>query len=51
MQQILHLIENLNLETRTKLIEIESFNIDPEIFIELNEFIQSEVLQQLSIDS
>merc|ERR1711907_809718 len=33
------------------LIEIESFNIDPEIFIELNESIQSEVLQLLSIDS
>ena len=36
---------------RSKLIEIESFNIDPEIFIELNESIQSEVLQLLSIDS
>ena len=48
---IANLIENLNFETRTKLIEIESFNIDPEIFIELNESVQSEVLQQLSIDS
>ena len=48
---IANLIENLNIETRTKLIEIESFNIDPEIFIELNESIQSEVLQQLSIKS
>ena len=48
---IANLIENLNIDTRTKLIEIESFNIDPEIFIELNESIQSEVLQQLSIDS
>ena len=48
---IANLIENLNVETRTKLIEIESFNIDPEIFIELNESVQSEVLQQLSIDS
>ncbi len=48
---IANLIENLNPETRTKLIEIESFNIDPEIFIELNESIQSEVLQLLSIDS
>ena len=48
---IANLIENLNFETRTKLIEIESFNIDPEIFIELNESIQSEVLQQLSIES
>ena len=48
---IANLIENLNFETRTKLIEIESFNIDPEIFIELNESVQSEVLQQLSIES
>jgi len=48
---IANLIENLNSETRTKLIEIESFNIDPEIFIELNESVQSEVLQHLSIES
>ena len=48
---IANLIENLNSDTRTKLIEIESFNIEPEIFIELNESIQSEVLQLLSIDS
>ena len=48
---VANLIENLNTDTRTKLIEIESFNIDPEIFIELNESIQSEVLQLLSMDS
>ena len=48
---IANLIENLNPDTRTKLIEIESFNIEPEIFIELNESIQSEVLQLLSIES
>jgi magnesium transporter len=48
---IANLIENLSYETRVKLIEIESFNIAPEIFIELNESIQSEVLQLLSIDS
>ena len=48
---IANLIENLSHETRVKLIEIESFNIAPEIFIELNESIQSEVLQLLSIDS
>ena len=46
-----NLIENLNPETRVKLIELESFNIDPEIFIELNESIQGEVLKLLSIDS
>ena len=48
---IANLIENLNPDTRTKLIEIESFNVEPEIFIELNESVQSEVLQLLSIDS
>ena len=48
---VANLIENLSSDTRTKLFEIESFNIDPEIFIELNESIQSEVLQLLSIDS
>jgi len=46
-----NLIENLSYETRVKLIEIESFNIAPEIFIELNESIQGEVLLLLSIDS
>jgi len=46
-----NLIENLSFETRVKLIEIESFNIAPEIFIELNESIQSEVLHLISIDS
>jgi len=48
---IANLIENLPDATRVKLIEIESFNIPPEIFIELNESIQGEVLQLLSIDS
>ena len=48
---IANLIENLSSETREKLIEIEEFNINPEIFVEINESIQSEVLQLLSIDS
>jgi magnesium transporter len=48
---VANLIENLTSGTRIKLIELESFNINPEIFIELNESIQSEVLQLLSIDS
>jgi len=48
---VANLIENLSHETRVKLIEIESFNIAPEIFIEFNESIQEEVLQLLSIDS
>jgi len=48
---VANLIENLTNETRVKLIELEEFNIDPEIFIELNESIQTEVLQLLSIES
>ena len=48
---VANLIENLPIDTRAKLIEIEEFNIDPEIFIEINESIQIEVLQLLSADS
>ena len=48
---VANLIENLNPNTRIKLIELEAFNINPEIFVELNESIQSEVLQLLTIDS
>ena len=48
---VANLIENLSYDTRAKLIEIEEFDIDPEIFIEINESIQSEVLQLLSDDS
>ena len=48
---VANLIENLSPETRLKLIEIESFNLAPEIFVELNESIQSEVLQVLSLES
>ncbi len=48
---IANLIENLSSETREKLIEIEEFDIDPEIFVEINESIQTEVLQLLSSDS
>jgi magnesium transporter len=38
------IIENLSIENRSKLIELEGFNIEPEIFVELNESIQSEIL-------
>ena len=48
---VANLIENLSAETRSKLIEIEEFDIDPEIFIEINESIQTEVLQLLTPDS
>ena len=45
------IIENLSLENRSKLIELEGFNIDPEIFIELNESIQTEIFLLLSVES
>ena len=48
---VANLIENLSSDTRAKLIEIEEFSIDPEIFIEINESIQTEVLQLLSSES
>ena len=48
---VANLIENLTYDTRAKLIEIEEFDIDPEIFVEINESIQTEVLQILSTDS
>ena len=48
---VANLIENLPSETRTKLIELEEFNLDADIFKELNESIQGEVLQILTIES
>ena len=45
------IIENLSPENRSKLIELEGFNIEPEIFVELNESIQTEIFLLLSIES
>ena len=45
------LIENLDSNTRNKLIEIKAFAIDPETFVELNESLQSEVLIVLTPES
>ncbi len=45
------IIENLSPENRSKLIELEGFNIDPEIFVELNESIQTEIFLLLSAES
>ena len=45
------IIENLNYENRSKLIELKGFSLDPEIFIELNESIQAEIFILLSIES
>ncbi len=48
---VANLIENLSSEKRSKLIEIEEFNIDPDIFIEINESVQTEILKELSTES
>ena len=45
------IIENLIPENRSKLNELEGFNLDPEIFIELNESIQTEIFITLSTES
>ena len=45
------LIENLIPEKRSRLIELEGFSLDPEIFIELNESIQTEIFIILSVES
>jgi len=45
------IIENLSTENRSKLIELEGFNVDPEIFVELNESIQTEIFLLLSVES
>jgi len=45
------IIENLSSENRFKLIELEGFNINPEIFVELNESIQTEIFLLLSVES
>ena len=45
------IIENLTPENRSKLIELEVFNLEPEIFIELNESIQTDIFIILSTES
>jgi magnesium transporter len=45
------IIEHLGQGDRESLIKLNNFNIDPEVFIELNESIQSEIINYLSSDS
>ena len=45
------IIEHLSQADRESLIKLNNFNIDPEVFIELNESIQSEIITYLSSDS
>ncbi len=45
------IIENLNQNDRENLIKLNNFKIDPELFVELNESVQSEIITYLSSDS
>ncbi len=45
------IIEHLNENDREKLIKLNNFKIDPEVFVELNESIQSEIIKYLSKES
>lgn len=45
------IIEHLNQSDRESLIKLNNFNIDPEVFVELNESIQTEIITYLSSDS
>jgi len=45
------IIEHLSQNDRESLIKLNNFKIDPEVFVELNESIQSEMITYLSSDS
>ncbi len=45
------IIEHLNLDDRESLIKLNKFNIEPTVFVELNESVQSEIITFLSSDS
>ena len=45
------IIEHLNENDRENLIKLNNFKIDPEVFVELNESVQTEVIKYLSKDS
>ena len=45
------IIEHLNENDREKLIKLNNFKIDPEVFVELNESIQSEIIKYLSSET
>ena len=45
------IIEHLSQSDRENLIKLNNFNINPEIFVELNENIQSEIVKMLSSES
>ncbi len=45
------IVEHLNQNDRESLIKLNNFKIDPEVFVELNESIQSEIITYLSSES
>ena len=45
------IIEHLNESDRENLIKLNNFRIDPQVFVELNESIQTEIIKYLSTDS
>ena len=45
------IIEHLSLNDRENLIKLNNFKIDPEVFIELNESVQTEIIKYLSSES
>ena len=45
------IIEHLDQSDRENLIKLNSFKIDPEVFVELNESVKSEIIKYLSSDS
>jgi len=45
------IIEHLSENDRESLIKLNSFKIDPEVFVELNESVQTEIIKFLSSDS
>ena len=45
------IIEHLGYNDRENLIKLNNFKIDPQVFIELNESIQSEIIKYLSSDA
>ena len=45
------IIEHLNQNDRESLIKLNGFKINPQVFIELNESVQSEIIKYLSSDS
>ena len=45
------IIEHLGQNDRENLIKLNNFKIDPEVFIELNESVQAEIIKYLSSDA